>query len=150
LDKTMVKPGDNLAIFGQSNPESEITIAVNSEQQFFGRTRADPGGVYLYNFDTAVLERGEHFVKTKASREGEISGYSKAVSFLLSDQIPEPEPEKTKIKGDFNSDRRVNLVDFSVAAYWYRRAAPPSTVDLNNDNKVDLVDFSILAYNWTG
>ena len=150
LDKTRVKPGDNLAIFGQSNPESSITIAVNSEQEFFGRTLADASGVYLYNFDTAVLKMGEHFVKAKASREGEISGYSKAISFLLSDQIPEPEPEVTQIKGDFNKDRRVNLVDFSVAAYWYRRPSPPSSVDLNRDNKVDLVDFSILAYHWTG
>jgi hypothetical protein len=49
----------------------------------------------------------------------------------------------------------VNLVDFSIAAYWYKR---PLSADfkvkeaakLNGDGKIDLVDFSIMAYYWTG
>jgi hypothetical protein len=49
-----------------------------------------------------------------------------------------------------NNDRRVNLVDFSIAAYWYKRSSPPASVDLNGDGKVDLVDFSIMAFYWTG
>ena len=53
-------------------------------------------------------------------------------------------------RGDANGDGRVNLVDFSVAAYWYKRANPPASVDLNGDRKVDLVDFSIMAFHWSG
>ena len=49
-----------------------------------------------------------------------------------------------------NKDSRVNLVDFSIAAYWYKRSTPPPSADLNGDGKVDLVDFSILAFYWTG
>ncbi len=51
---------------------------------------------------------------------------------------------------DLNNDKRVNLIDFSITAYWYKRPSPPATVDLNNDGKVNLVDFSIMAYYWTG
>jgi hypothetical protein len=53
-------------------------------------------------------------------------------------------------RGDLNNDCKVNLIDFSIMAYWYKKPAPPMTVDLNGDHVVSLVDFSILAYNWTG
>ena len=57
-------------------------------------------------------------------------------------------------KGDANGDRKINLIDFSIAAYWYKRALTPqaksSGVDVNGDGKVDLIDFSIMAFNWTG
>jgi hypothetical protein len=58
--------------------------------------------------------------------------------------------KKPPAKGDSNGDGRVNLVDFSIAAYWYKRANPPASADLNGDGKVDLVDSSIMAFNWTG
>lgn len=54
------------------------------------------------------------------------------------------------MSGDITGDSYVNLVDFSIVAYWYKRANPPVSVDLNADGKVDLIDFSIMAFNWTG
>lgn len=53
-------------------------------------------------------------------------------------------------KSDINSDHKVNLVDFSIAAYWYKRSSPPESVDLNGDKIINLVDFSIMAFYWTG
>jgi len=58
-------------------------------------------------------------------------------------------------KADLNDDCRVNLVDFSIAAYWYKRPLSDSfkvleKEKLSADGKVDLVDFSIMAYYWTG
>jgi Dockerin type I domain len=53
-------------------------------------------------------------------------------------------------KSDVNDDNKINIVDFSIAAYWYKRSSPPASVDLNSDGKVDIVDFSIMAFNWTG
>ncbi|MDP2366039.1 MAG: hypothetical protein Q8M94_19985, partial [Ignavibacteria bacterium] len=38
VDKSEVKRGDNIAIFGQSAPQSEITIQVSSEEEFFAKT----------------------------------------------------------------------------------------------------------------
>ena len=59
------------------------------------------------------------------------------------------------IKGDLNGDCRVNLVDFSIAAYWYTRTlssdfALKEQEQLNGDSKISLIDFSIMAYYWTG
>jgi hypothetical protein len=42
------------------------------------------------------------------------------------------------------------LIDFSIAAYWYKRPSVPENVDINSDGKVDLIDFSIMAFHWTG
>jgi hypothetical protein len=49
----------------------------------------------------------------------------------------------------------VDLVDFSIAAYWYKQPLSDAfkkieKAELNGDGKVDLVDFSIMAYYWTG
>jgi hypothetical protein len=150
VDKSEVKRGDNIAIFGQSVPSGEITIAVSSDEEFFGKTIADAGGAFLYNFDTAQLEKGQHLTKSKAAIGGVVSSFSKTVSFAVGTKTIFATPEKAPAKGDTNNDKRVNLVDFSVAAYWYKRSSPPSSVDLNGDSKVDLIDFSIMAFYWTG
>jgi hypothetical protein len=149
VDKSEVKRGDNIAIFGQSIPKAEITIAINSDEEFFDKTLADASGAYLYNFDTSPVEMGQHFTKSKAAKDGLISSFSQVVSFIVGTKTVLKEKQKI-IKGDFNKDGRVNLVDFSIAAYWYKRPLPPVSVDLNSDGKIDLVDFSIMAYYWTG
>ncbi len=146
--------GDNLAIFGQSVPQADIIISVNSEEEFFGKIVADSDGIYLYNFDTILLDYGSHTAKSKASIGNQlISGFSYLVSFKVGTKNvvngEEKEPE-ILLKGDPNNDGRVNLVDFSIAAYWYKKSSPPANVDLNSDGKVDLIDFSIMAYYWTG
>lgn len=155
VDKSEVKRGDNIAIFGQSAPNSEVTISVNSDEEFFNKINADAIGVYLYNFDTSVLAIEQHFTKSKSAFKGEISSFSKAIGFVVGAKNVAAVLEKTVLKGDLNSDSRVNLVDFSIAAYWYKRpisaafAVQEKTL-LNSDRKVDLIDFSIMAYFWTG
>ena len=149
VDKSEVKRGDNIAIFGQSTPNSEITITINSEEEIFNKVKTDNGGAYLYNFDTSLVENGQHFTKAKAAYQGEISSFSKVISFQVGTQNVLAKPI-TAAKGDLNNDKRVNLIDFSISAYWYKRSDPPTSADLNDDNKVDLVDFSIMAYYWTG
>ncbi len=62
---------------------------------------------------------------------------------------------KCPAKADLNNDCKVNLIDFSIAAYWYKRIISAEFVQkeserLNSDGKVDLVDFSIMAFYWTG
>lgn len=154
VDKSEVKRGDNIAIFGQSVPNSEITISINSDEEIFAKTPADKSGVYLYNFDTSPLEIAQHFTKSKAALGPEISSFSKAVSFNVGTKTIIKETAKCG-KADLNCDKKVNLVDFSIAAYWYKRRisadfAVKEKELLNSDGKVDLVDFSIMAYYWTG
>ncbi len=156
VDKSEVKKGGNIVIFGQSVPQANITIAVNSEQEFFVNTDSDNIGAYLYNFDTAPLEIGQHLTKSKAALNDQISSFGTAVSFNVGTKnIDVKEPQKCPLKGDVNSDCRVNLVDFSIAAYWYKRPISETFKviekdKLSGDGKIDLVDFSIMAYYWTG
>jgi len=145
---------DNITILGQSVPLGDIVISVNSDEEFFARTISDKDGIYLYNFDTSILEYGPHNTKSKASIGNQlVSGFSYSVSFKVStrnvskDTISEA---PTDLKGDSNNDNRVNLVDFSVVAFWYKRPSPPPENDLNSDGVVNLVDLSILAFYWTG
>lgn len=149
LDKIEVKRGDNIAIFGTSVPNSEITISINSDEEIFVKIDADEGGIFLYNFDTSPLALEQHFTKSKSAHNGEISSFSKSIGFLVGTKNIAKSMQES-LKGDLNGDMRVNLVDFSVAAYWYKRSSPPAAVDLNSDGRVDLVDFSIMAFYWTG
>ena len=151
VDKSEVKKGDNIAIFGQSVPNGEVTISVNSEAEFFNKIKTNASGAYLYNFDTSPLENGQHFTKSKVAFGGEITSFSKTAGFTVGAKtVMAEEPKKAPEKGDSNGDKKVNIIDFSITAYWYSRPSPPPSVDLNKDGKVNLVDFSILAFYWTG
>lgn len=155
IDKSEVKRGDNIVIFGQSVPNSEITISVNSNEEFFAKTSADKNGVYLHNYDTAPLETGRHFTKSKAALGPEISSFSKAIGFDIGAKTIIKKEARQNLKGDLSGDSKVNLVDFSIAAYWHKR---PVSAEfgakekelLNGDGRIDLIDFSIMAYYWTG
>ncbi|MFA5247987.1 MAG: hypothetical protein WC415_01940 [Patescibacteria group bacterium] len=156
VDKKEVAQGDDITIFGQSAPDNEITITVNSEEAHYAKTISDKNGIYLYNFDTAPLELGQHFTKSKAAVEDNISTFSKTIDFLVSTKtIISPPAPKCLLKADLNDDCKINLIDFSIAAYWYKRPLNADikileTEKLNNDGKIDLVDFSIMAFYWTG
>ncbi|MEK7195105.1 MAG: dockerin type I repeat-containing protein, partial [Patescibacteria group bacterium] len=152
-DKSEVRRGDDIVIFGQSAPQADIVIAVNSDEEFFAKTVSDKDGIYLHNFDTALLEYGSHSAKSKAAIGNQlISGYGLTANFRVGIQniFAEIKKRVCSIRGDVNLDCRVNLVDFSITAYWYNRPSPPRTADINGDGKVNLVDFSIMAFNWTG
>ncbi len=150
VDKREVRRGDNIAILGQSAPQADIIIAVNSEEEFFAKTISNEDGIYLYNFDTSILEYGSHYTRSKASIGNQlISGFSSSINFKVGTKTVIKE-KLEDLKGDSNGDNRVNLVDFSITAYWYKRPSPPARVDVNSDGKVDLIDFSIMAYYWTG
>ncbi|HEY9586363.1 MAG TPA: hypothetical protein VJJ27_01830, partial [Candidatus Paceibacterota bacterium] len=153
VNKVEVKRGDDIAIFGQGAPQADVMIAVNSDEEFFAKTISDKNGIYLYNFDTVVLEYGSHSTKSKASIGNQlISGYSYSVNFKVgtTNVFAAAAVKKCEGIGDLNNDCRVNLVDFSILAYWFKRLNPPVKTDLSRDGKVNLIDFSIMAYHWTG
>jgi hypothetical protein len=154
VDKAQVKKGDNIAIFGQSVSGGEVVININSENELFIKRPTDKNGVYFLNFDTSVLEIGDHQTRSKASINEETSYFSNTVAFKVGTQNM-PIEVKCVPKGDLNKDCRVNLVDFSIAAFWYLKPTEGNFLtteskELNGDGKVNLVDFSIMAYYWTG
>lgn len=150
IDKSEVRKGDNLIIFGQSIPKKEVVISVHSDQEYFYNVTSNQTGVYLYNLDTSPLELGKHQTKSKALAGGQISQYTVPLSFTVG--LDNKKKDKTfcsLLRGDLNCDNHVNLIDFSIMAFWYKKQTPPTRVDLNSDGKISLVDFSILAFNWT-
>ena len=82
VDKSEVKRGDDIQVFGQTVPASDITVVVNSDQEYFGKTVADKNGIYLYNFDTTFLDYGTHSAKSKAAIANElVSAYGPVREF---------------------------------------------------------------------
>jgi len=155
VDKDEVRRGENIAIFGQTTPESKVTIGVASDEETFYVTDSDDDGVFLYNHDTAPLEEGEHTTRAKSATDNEISDFGHSIAFVVGTHTVPREGDVCPLKGDLNDDCRVNLVDFSIAAYWYKLILSTSfslveIEKLNGDGIVNLTDFSIMAYYWTG
>jgi len=173
VDKIEVRKGENIGIFGQSAADSQVSIVVgpaatmsiatvdasllasgvtySSEGDFFVTVKPGADGVYFYNFDTSPLDEGGYLTKSKSVAAAEISAYGDPASFKVgkTSVIKPPVTDKcTGLKGDYNTDCKINLVDFSIQMYWWNKAS--TEVDLNGDGKVDLVDFSIMLYHWTG
>ena len=150
IDKSEVRRGDVLGIAGQSVPEADVSLVVRSDS-LVKKVTVDKSGAWFYKLDTTELEFGDHSTQAKSVTENDISSLSQLLLFkvgaiskkAISLVIASP-------KGDVNSDERVNLVDFSIMAYWHKRPSPPASIDLNDDGKINLVDFSIMAYYWTG
>lgn len=150
-DKLEVKRGDPILIFGQSQANANVTITVHSDTELISQVQSDESGIYNYALDSDTLEAGDHVAKSKSALRSEFSSFSVATFFKVGTENVFAKKEAICAKrGDVNADCKVNLVDFSIVAYWYKRAAPPAHVDINSDKKVDLIDFSIMAFNWTG
>lgn len=155
-DKIKVKKGDPIILFGQSLPISDVTIEVNSPQPFFFKTKSTEDGTYLYNLDSSVLDFGQHHAQSRSSANLAISSQSAAYEFEVGTQnVYNNVLPSCPTKADLNGDCRVNLVDFSIVAFWYNRPLSPAfsireVNHLNADGKINLVDFSIMAFHWTG
>lgn len=152
IDKSEVKKGDDLMVYGQTIPNTSVNIVFHSDQEILKNTKTDITGLYKYTMDTTPLEYGEHNVKSKTLKDGEVGAVSAEVPFVvgLVSKLKDNTNKCGTKRGDLNCDSRVNLSDFSIMAYWYKKASPPSNVDFNKDGIVTLVDFSIMAFNWTG
>lgn len=150
IDKTQVKQGDTLNIFGQSLPNSDVVISVHSDPETFHSIHTTISGAYFLNLDTSLLELGLHETKSKTTIGERISPYSKILAFTVGDKNIDKTTYCGSGVGDMNCDTRVDVIDFSILAYWYKRTTPPNLVDLNHDGKINIVDFSILASHWTG
>lgn len=162
IDKSEVKKGESLTVFGQTVPSAIITVSINSTNEIIDKIVAGKDGLYRYIVDSADLEYGNHEVKTKVyvASEELISTYGNILSFVVGTKnVPKASaaPGRTTCppKGDINDDCRVNLIDFSILAYWWGRGGSSDTLiaidkKVYEDGKIDLRDFSIMAYYWTG
>jgi len=151
FDKSQVRQGDTIRLFGETAPQARLHVSVGSAKTLVRELVAEQNGSWTYYLDTSLLEYGRHTVTSKAF-VGEVkSGTSTMIQFTVGDQTV-LKAASVPVTVDLNGDSRVNIVDFSIMAFWYKRPLTETGArsDLNHDNKVDLKDFSILAYYWTG
>lgn len=153
-DKTEVKKGEVITFFGSSVPGSEIRLSFQSDVELLRRAIANASGTWSYDLDTTLLTLGEYQAKGRSLISNNLSLYSNDLPFRIGNTT-RMRGKGSSLSGfrkrcDLNDDGRVNLLDFSIMAYWYKRLGFPVKVDLNTDSKVNLTDLSILAYCWTG
>lgn len=157
-DKTDVKKGELFVVSGQSLPSREVTITMKgpSGASTTIRKTTNATGFYTASFDSASFVVGSYTFSVTVNLPGITIPPSKTLTVTIGKEtIPTKLPQKKFLKGDLNSDLRVNLVDFSIGAYWYKKTLTPAfraiEIDrLNGDGSVTLADFSIMAFYWTG
>lgn len=153
-DKTEVKKGDPITFSGTAAPDAEVRISIANNNEMIQRVRADKEGSWIYSIDSKELDFGDYFAKARSVLTNDLSPFSDQIIFLVG--YKNQMRSKTLMlagfrkRCDLNDDGRVNLLDFSIMAFWYKRLTFPQKVDLNTDKKVNLTDLSILAYCWTG
>lgn len=157
-DKEVVEKGKTLSIAGQTAPNAivEIVIITPTNTVLSLPTTSNAQGIYTYQFDTNPLELGQHFIRVNATHEGRRSTDSTTIAFEvgLQDTLRATD-DGCAFFADLNSDCRVNLIDFSIAAFWYEQSiegefAQKEGERLNGDQRINLTDFSIMAFYWTG
>lgn len=143
--------GQPVVVQGYAPPGAMVYVEVPGSH-IFGNTIADSQGFYQYVV-RANLNSGNYFFRTRAQVGQNFSLYSRPFTiryYVGNEPIPPTIPSPYSGCVDYNKDRRVNLVDFSILLYWLDKGSPPRGIDCNADNRIDLKDFSILMYFWTG
>jgi hypothetical protein len=154
-DKVEVKLGDVLTVLGQTAPSSTINLYFHSEKEIVKNATASKDGTWVFKLDSSELGVDNHTVQSRSKVKDDYSSLSKLVAFkvgsrnILRSQAASASGGAFK-RGDVNKDGKVNLIDFSILAYWYKRLKPKPEYDLNHDGVVNIIDFSIVAYDWTG
>lgn len=146
-DMAEVRFGDYLTVSGSSWPKQNMEVSVAGPVNRVFTLTSNADGSYKIVMPMLDLPRGNYVVYSQYVTYPQIS---KLVKFIIGDtNIPNTNIVQN-IPGDCNADGVVNLVDFSILAFWYAKPNPPPCVDTNHDGIVNLVDFSILAFWWTG
>ncbi len=153
-DKIEVKKNDPIIFSGSGVPNADIRLSLLQDIELLKQTKTNASGTWYYSLDSSVLLFGDYEAKARSILPDDISFYSDPISFRVGSST-RLRADKTALSGfrkrcDLNSDGRVNLLDFSIMAFWYKRFSFPDKVDLNTDKQVNLTDLSILAYCWTG
>jgi hypothetical protein len=146
-DKTEVKLGDSISILGYALPSKDLEIVIERIPTNTYYVKSSGDGTYQLTVSLLDYKKGSYNTHVNYPLDKKIS---KVIQFIIGDINISSVDLINNIPGDCNADGIINIVDFSVAAFWYHKPNPPKCVDTNNDNIIDLVDFSILAFYWTG
>ncbi|MEA3449767.1 MAG: dockerin type I domain-containing protein [Patescibacteria group bacterium] len=147
-DRDSVRKGEDINIFGETVPDTEIFVHIHSEEEHIEQSDADEDGKWNIVFNTEPLEEDFHTAKAlfQIASGGNVikSGFSKSISF----HVGKLGGEAVCPGADLNDDGKVNLVDFSILLFHW--GSNNEYADQNLDGTVDLIDFSIMMFYWTG
>lgn len=152
-DKTEVKVGDAVIFSGKSIPNTEVTLTIFARTGVTRSVLVNASGTWSYTYTTINLDSGDYSVRARTKVATLYTLYSETILFTAGNKNTLRKKSEISLIGarcDLNNDSRVNLLDFSIMAYWYKRIGFPMKVDLNSDGRINLTDLSILAYCWTG
>jgi hypothetical protein len=160
VDKSVVNIHDSVGINGYAYPNSIVSLLVTSDPAFISGVHSvqlstTPSGLYTYRFFVGDFPEGIYVVKARATYGTLSSPLSNPDQFTIARGESVAKPERLCRIGDLNDDAHVDLVDFSIAVFWYKKVLhepfrSKEAECLNNDQKIDLYDFSLMAYYWTG
>lgn len=151
--RTPVSP--SISFSGKTSPGAIIGILKNgvlvastkaSDKALFSVNipNLNPGNfTFTILYEDGAGKAGESVSKSLVINDG-------ALTTISGIYLPPGTPNALPAPADINHDNHVNIADFSIMAFWYKKTIPAPSVDLNHDGKVTLVDFSILASKWSG
>lgn len=149
-DSIEVQQGEALKIYGQAIQDSTVTLLI--EGQSTTTVQAVSTGLYEYNLDTTEMDSGEYTAQARMNDSFVTSPFTNPITFSVTATPTEPE---VFIVGDVNYDDAVDIIDFSIMAFWYEQELSEDFLiveaeRLSGDGVVNLIDFSLMAYYWTG
>lgn len=145
-DKIEVEKNGYITISGYALPSKDIEIKIQKTKEQIFTGQVDNNGTYKFIYSLNGFPKGEYDVM---ARYVDDIRNSKLLKFIIGENNIYTNESLNNIPGDCNADHAINIVDFSVLAFWYNKLNPPSCVDINNDKVINLTDFSILAFYWT-
>lgn len=146
-DKIEVKKNNSIKFFGYALPNEGIEINIGKIKNQIINTVSNNDGVYSINYLLKDFPKGEYEAITKYIND---TRNSKLIKFTIGNTNLYADESLNNIPGDCNNDHLINIIDFSVLAFWYKKVNPPVCLDTNHDKIINLVDFSILAFYWNG
>ncbi len=147
-DKSEVRVGDYLVVNGYALQDKDLEIVVKSDSVSSVFTlQSTKTGEYRMVVPLSSFSKGNYSVSVRYKNDVRTSTL---IKFVIGNLNIFNTKTLSSIPGDCNADKIINLIDFSVLAFWYGKSNPPRCVDINRDNIINLVDFSILAFYWTG
>lgn len=114
-----------------------------------------PGENWDTILNSTIANRGNYWFHVEVEFGSDVSYASQ--SFTAAEQSGgggggsgSKSKSRSCVGGDFNQDKIVNLVDFSILLIFFNKPAPFANpcVDINKDNLANVTDFSILLVQW--
>lgn len=132
--------GNVVQIIGRSVPDSVILI---EQAGILNTYKADSRGDFSVSLVNDIKTTDNKFRVGIQNDDGVVWGE-------WQDIATDVDFSTCDIQADITNDCRVNFVDFAITLWWYLYNPTNATIDFDKNGKLDLVDFSIMAYYWTG